>query len=185
MHSGTSTWINTCYYSWKKILFNVYLFLTRSASRAGAERGGQRTQSGLCADSSEPWVGLELVHREIMPWAKVGCTADWTTQVPQHLLLFLTLNRICNVIYARLSLIFLFVESKTISGDIFFFLCLNASSKLVTFLITQTKRKMRGRMDVISALIENMSRAHFESNSVLDFFHWLYASFFYFSLLYS
>ena len=30
------------------------------------ERGRQRIQSGLCADSREPDVGLELTNREIM-----------------------------------------------------------------------------------------------------------------------
>ena len=32
----------------------------------GAERGGERIQRGLHADSNEPDVGLELMNREIM-----------------------------------------------------------------------------------------------------------------------
>ena len=34
--------------------------------RRGRQRGGQRIQSRLCADSSEPDVGLKLTNREIM-----------------------------------------------------------------------------------------------------------------------
>ena len=36
-------------------------------SRGGAESGGgQRIQSGFCADSREPYEGLELTNYEIM-----------------------------------------------------------------------------------------------------------------------
>ena len=38
-----------------------------STSRGGAERGTQRMESGLCADSREPDVGLELTNHEIVP----------------------------------------------------------------------------------------------------------------------
>ena len=48
--------------------FNVYLFLRESAHSCagGAEREGDRILSGLCADSSEPNVGLELTNYKIM-----------------------------------------------------------------------------------------------------------------------
>ena len=51
---------------------NVYLFLrerereSTSMSWRGAGRGGQRIQSGLCADSTEPDAGLELMNCEIV-----------------------------------------------------------------------------------------------------------------------
>ena len=47
--------------------FYVYLFL-REGARAGEvqREGGQKVQSGLCADSREPDVGLELMNHEIM-----------------------------------------------------------------------------------------------------------------------
>lgn len=64
-----------------------------------------------------------------------------------------------------------FIKSETIYDDVFF-LCLNAN--LVTFLIIQTKRKDQGGTDAIIALIGNTCVAHFESNSVLEFFYWLY-----------
>ena len=45
--------------------------------RRGRQRGGQRTGSGLCADSSEqPNVGLELLNLEIMTWAEVRRSTD-------------------------------------------------------------------------------------------------------------
>ena len=52
-------------------IFNVYLFLkerecTRTGGGGAGGGGKQRIQSGLCADSSEPDVGLELMNREIM-----------------------------------------------------------------------------------------------------------------------
>ena len=57
----------------KNIVFkkNVYLFLRESTSGEGAERrsrerGGQRIQSSLCADSRQPDMGLKLTNREII-----------------------------------------------------------------------------------------------------------------------
>ena len=38
----------------------------------GRERGGQKIWSGLCVDSREPDVGLELTNCEIMTWAEVS-----------------------------------------------------------------------------------------------------------------
>ena len=35
-------------------------------SGGGAERGGQKLFSRLCADSREPHVGLDLINREIV-----------------------------------------------------------------------------------------------------------------------
>ena len=48
--------------------FNVYLFLGGGAQAhgGGAERRGQRIQSGLHTDSSKPDAGLELKNHEIM-----------------------------------------------------------------------------------------------------------------------
>ena len=43
----------------------MFSFL-RAHKQGGAERGGQRTQSGLCADSSKPDVGLKLTSLKIM-----------------------------------------------------------------------------------------------------------------------
>ena len=60
------------------IFFNVYLFLRERAwAGEGQRKRGQRIQSRLCADSSEPNVGLELTNCEIMTWAEVGCSTDW------------------------------------------------------------------------------------------------------------
>ena len=57
----------------KKIIFNVYLFLTerdrQSASREGAEREEDTESeagSGLRAVSTEPDAGFKLMNREIM-----------------------------------------------------------------------------------------------------------------------
>ena len=36
----------------------------------------------LSAVSTEPDVGLELMNREIMTWAEVGCLTAWATQAP-------------------------------------------------------------------------------------------------------
>ena len=61
-----------------KFLFIVYLFFflmfyifLREHSRGEAERGGNRIRSGLCTDSSEPDVGLELMNWEIMTRAEL------------------------------------------------------------------------------------------------------------------
>lgn len=46
-------------------------------SGGGAEReGGQRIQSRLCIESSEPDAGLILKNWEIMTLAEVGCSTD-------------------------------------------------------------------------------------------------------------
>ena len=57
----------------------------QNVSGGGAEREGDTESeagSSLWAISTEPDVGLELMNREIMTWAKVGCLTNWTTQVP-------------------------------------------------------------------------------------------------------
>ena len=56
--------------------FSVFIFERESTSGTGAEREGDRARSGLCADSSEPDEGLELVNREIMTGAEVGRSTD-------------------------------------------------------------------------------------------------------------
>ena len=60
-------------------------------SRGGAEREGDRESEA----GSRPWavsteldVGLELTKCEIMTWAEVGRSTDWTTQVPLRVCLF-------------------------------------------------------------------------------------------------
>ena len=48
-------------------------------SWGGAEREGDtdsETGSRLRAVSTEPDTGLELMNREIMTWAEVGCLTD-------------------------------------------------------------------------------------------------------------
>ena len=68
--------------------FKIFLMFIFEKERAQAgvqkqgRRRGQRTWSGLCADSSEPDVGHELRNCEIMTWAKIRCSTDWATQVP-------------------------------------------------------------------------------------------------------
>ena len=69
------------------IFCNIYL---RERERE-AERGRQRIQSGLCADSREPDVGLKLMNCEIMTRAEVGQLTDGATQashVPPSLMPF-------------------------------------------------------------------------------------------------
>ena len=63
-HDGISTY---CALAPRGIFFKVYLFLRESAqAEAGQrERGGQRTQSRICTDSSKPDVGLKLMNSEI------------------------------------------------------------------------------------------------------------------------
>ena len=45
-------------------------------SGGGAETGSQGIQSGLCADSSEPYTGLKLPNCEIMTQVEVGCSTE-------------------------------------------------------------------------------------------------------------
>ena len=55
------------------------------ASRGGAEREGDtesKAGSRLWVISIEPDVGLELMHCELMTWAKVRRLTDWGTQEP-------------------------------------------------------------------------------------------------------
>ena len=54
------------------LLLFMYLFLKyfcfilgKAQAGEGQGKGGQRIQSGLCADGSEPDGGLELTNREI------------------------------------------------------------------------------------------------------------------------
>ena len=59
----------------------IYYFWERE-SEEGVEREGESIQSGVCADTRHPNVGLKLTNCEIMNWAKVGHLNDWATQVP-------------------------------------------------------------------------------------------------------
>ena len=71
----------------------MLIFERDSASGRGAEsEGDTESEAGsrLCAVSTEPNVGLEIVNHEIMPWAEVGCLMDQATQAP-HLPPFLAL----------------------------------------------------------------------------------------------
>ena len=55
---------------WGKKIIYMFLFIFERESVCeqgrGRERGRQRIQSRLCADSNEPDVGLRLTNREIM-----------------------------------------------------------------------------------------------------------------------
>ena len=66
----------------------IYFWERQSASRGGAEGEGDiesEAGSKLHAVSTEPNVGLEIMNREIMTWAEVGCLTDWATQVTSSL----------------------------------------------------------------------------------------------------
>ena len=65
-----------------KNTFFFLMFIFERVSREGAERGRQRIWGGLCTDSKEPDVGLELTHREIVTWAEVVHLTDWATRAP-------------------------------------------------------------------------------------------------------
>ena len=57
----------------------------QSMNRGGSDKEGDtesETGPRLWAVSTEPDAGLELMDREIMTWAKVGCLTDWATQAP-------------------------------------------------------------------------------------------------------
>ena len=60
----------------------------RERARAGEgqrEREGWRIQSGLCTDSRESDVELELTNHEIVTSVKVGCLTHRATQAPLNL----------------------------------------------------------------------------------------------------
>ena len=63
--------------------FFKLIFEREITSGGGTQRGGQKSRSGLCTESSKPDAGLELTNLEIMTWAKVGRSANWATQVPR------------------------------------------------------------------------------------------------------
>ena len=73
-----------CIYSFINVYFWDGVNMRGDSSR---ERGGQRIWSGVCADSREPDMGLELSNAEIMTWPKprVRCLTDWATQLPWYL----------------------------------------------------------------------------------------------------
>ena len=60
----------------------VYFWERVSVSGEWAEQGGEKIQSGLCADSREPNLELELTNHKIMTWAKVCHSTGWATQAP-------------------------------------------------------------------------------------------------------
>ena len=79
----------------KKFFFNIYLFLRdrerQSMSKGGAEREGDTEFEAGCrlrAGSTEPDARPELTNREIMTWAEVRRSTDWTTQAPRNYLYF-------------------------------------------------------------------------------------------------
>ena len=87
---------------------NFYLFLNVNfwereracALGMGRERGGQRIQSGLHAESRELNVGFERTNVEIMTWAEVGCLTNWTIQAPQSCnLINITLKKMFKVLF--------------------------------------------------------------------------------------
>ena len=69
---------------------NVYLLLRESVSGGGAERVRQRIQSGLCADSRHPDVGLKRTNHKIMTWAQVG-QLNWLSAQASLLMPFYSL----------------------------------------------------------------------------------------------
>ena len=83
------------YFSFIKIFFNVYLFLRErererekeTESRGGTEREGDTESEAdprLHVGNTYPDVGLEIMNREIMTWAEVGCLTDWASQVSRN-----------------------------------------------------------------------------------------------------
>ena len=64
--------------------FLMFIYFWESGRTEGE---GQRIQSGLCADSKEPDVGLKLTNCEIMTWVEVGRLTNWTTEAP-HIPIF-------------------------------------------------------------------------------------------------
>ena len=65
--------------------FNVYFWERAHAhlhvQGTGRDRGRQRIQSRLCADSRKPNAELEPTNCEVITWAKVRCLTYWATQV--------------------------------------------------------------------------------------------------------
>ena len=77
----------------KKEFFFFFLLLflrdrVRDKAQAGEghREGDAESEAGsrLRAVSTEPDMGLEPTHCEIVSWAEVGCLTDWATQVPQN-----------------------------------------------------------------------------------------------------
>ena len=68
----------------------------RAWAREGQREGDTESEAGsrLRAVSTEPDAGLELMDREIVPWAEVRCLTDWATQAPQSI--FLKCQKICD-----------------------------------------------------------------------------------------
>ena len=70
----------------KFFLMIIYFWERQSASGGGAQREGDteyEAGSRLLAIITEPDAGLKLMNlNQIMTWTKVGCLADWATQVP-------------------------------------------------------------------------------------------------------
>ena len=67
-----------------KIFFKfIYFWESESQSRRKRERDIEsEAGSRLRAVSTEPDPGLKPMSCEIVTWAKVGCSTDWTTQAP-------------------------------------------------------------------------------------------------------
>ena len=80
--------LSTCFFMDYTFFLTFIYFWDRerqSMNRGRLEREGDtesETGSRLWAVSTEPDVGLELMDREIMIWAKVGRLTDWATQAP-------------------------------------------------------------------------------------------------------
>ena len=74
----------------KKFLTFIYFWETEreSMSGGGAGREGDtesKAGSRLWVASTEPDRGLISMDHETMPWAEVGCLANWATQMPCNL----------------------------------------------------------------------------------------------------
>ena len=73
----------------------MFIYFWERESREGVEREGDTESeagSRLWAVSTEPNSGLELTSCGIM--TKVGCSANWATQVPQYKILFKKIKNI-------------------------------------------------------------------------------------------
>ena len=99
-----------------------YLFLKESWGRGKRERE-ERIPSRLCAISTEPDVGLELMNCEIMTWAEVRCSTDWATQVPQLLTILISSPHPMNLTIYELKIIYVipYEQSWTHKKNIYFY----------------------------------------------------------------
>ena len=83
------------YWCFYLFTFNVYLFLKKRETvwvGKGQRETDTESEAGsrLWAVTTEPDAGLEPTNREIVTWAKVRRSTDWTTQAPHYIDVFKT-----------------------------------------------------------------------------------------------